>query len=85
MSISIRTFRVAAAAFVLAGLLGSLLPGPAVAAERGRREVVHHRAYHPARQESWGYDRPTYVQAPPPVIYSPPAYSPGINLMFNIR
>jgi hypothetical protein len=82
MSIQISTLRAAAAAFVLAGLLGSLLPGPALAAERGRREAVHHQAYHHQR---WGYDAPTYVQAPPPIIYSPPAYSPGINLMFNIR
>ena len=42
---------------------------------RGRRE----------RRPAYGYDAPTYVPDPPPVVYAPPQPPPGLSLMFNFR
>jgi hypothetical protein len=48
-----------------------------------RRRVVHDRREAPP---VYGYDVPTYVPDPPPVVYAPPApSSSGLNLFFSFR
>lgn len=39
------------------------------------------RGYRPA----YGYDAPSYVETPPPIIYAPPVPSAGLNFMLNFR
>ena len=43
--------------------------------DRGRRVV----------RPVYGYDAPTYVPDPPPVVYAPPAPSGGLSFFFNFR
>ncbi len=64
--------RIAAAALAAATLIVGVA-GPAGADDRDHRgrRVVHHRHYAPPRP-AWGYDQPSYVAAPPPVVYAPP-------------
>jgi hypothetical protein len=46
------------------------------------RHVVHHR---PPPRPAWGYDAPTYVQTPPPVVYAPPVYQSPFNLGLSLN
>jgi hypothetical protein len=73
--------RAAAAALAIAVLLGSVA-GPAIADSRDHRRPVRHRRAPPPR---WGYDQPTYVQAPPPVVYAPPEGPAALNFSVNLR
>jgi hypothetical protein len=63
--------RIAAAALAVATLIAGVA-GPAGADSRDHRDRnVRHRHYAPPRQ-AWGYDQPSYVAAPPPLVYAPP-------------
>lgn len=57
--------------------------------QRGERDQHDRREVRePIRRErrpAYGYDAPTYGEAPPPIVYAPPAPTAGINLMFNFR
>ncbi|HUK60830.1 MAG TPA: hypothetical protein VLV50_16485 [Stellaceae bacterium] len=47
----------------------------------------HHHRPPPPPPPAWGYDRPTYVPAPPPVVYAPEAPPAAINfgISLNLR
>jgi len=80
-----RRLRLAVAALAVTAIAGGLA-APSVAAPRDRgRHPVHHGYRRPP--PAYGYGVPTYVPAPPPLVYSPPAYaSPfSLGLSFNIR
>jgi len=63
--------RIIAAALAAATLIAGVA-GPAGADPRDRHDRhVRHRHYAPAAP-AWGYDQPSYVAAPPPVVYAPP-------------
>ena len=73
--------RLGAAALVVAMSAASL--GPAFAEDRDhhRDRRVHHVRRPPSPPpRAWGYDRPDYVQAPPPLVYAAPAPPAAINL-----
>lgn len=58
--------------------------------QRGERAANHERrdVREPIRRDrrpAYGYDVPTYGEAPPPIVYAPPEPPAGINLMFNFR
>ena len=90
------------ALLVLAGAVGLGTAAPAYAApphndrghndggyhdNRGRHEGWHRPAHyaHPYGYGSYGYG-PSYVVAPPPVVYyGPPEPSPGINLILPLN
>ena len=48
--------------------------------DRGRHE--EHRP--PPRVYGYGYDAPSYVRAPPPVVYATPELPPVINFGFSL-
>jgi hypothetical protein len=90
--------RAVTAALLLSFALGGIAFSPAAAQDRdrhddrGRHEERRpvRRPHHPS-PPAWGYDAPSYVQAPPPVVYAPPAPPealfgvPGISLQLNFR
>jgi hypothetical protein len=84
-------------AVAVALAVGSILAGPALAAEHRRGERREHewrwpRNYRPYGY-GYGYAAPPVVYAPPPVVYAPPppvVYAPpppppGISFVFPIR
>lgn len=81
-----RWARALTVAVLAAAVAMGALAGPARADEHGRhRRPPHHRPIRrPPRPVVMGYDAPTYVEAPPPIVYAPPAppalLSLGINL-----
>lgn len=85
--------RAGAGILALAVVLGGLaVPADAGGRDRGdRRDVHRHVVHRPPPPPAWGYAAPSYVQAPPPVVYAPPAPppvvfpAPGLSLNFNIR
>ncbi len=81
------------AAALVAAVLAGGLAGAALAQDRDRDHGRDHRP--PPRHErhrppppppvAWGYDQPTYVQAPPPIVYSAPAPPAAINFGLNLN
>jgi hypothetical protein len=82
------TIRASAAALAVTLLIGGMAH-PAFA-QRDRRDERHRVVHRPPPRPAWGYRAPSYVEAPPPVVYAPPAppplvYSPpGISLSVSI-
>jgi hypothetical protein len=79
--------RAAAAALAMMMLVGGVAHTAAADPrgrdrDRGRHVVRHYRRPPPA---AWGYGQPSYVQAPPPVVYGPPEMPPAINFSLNFR
>lgn len=81
--------RAGAGVLALTLLLGGLAM-PAYAQGRGDRHPVRRHVVHRPPRPAWGYAAPSYVEAPPPVVYAPPAPPPlvlpvpGISLNVNI-
>lgn len=88
-----RMIRAAAAALAMAVLLGGVAsPAGADPYDRDqhdqhdqRRAPVRHRRPPPPPRRDWGYDVPTYVQAPPPMVYAPPEGPAVLNFSLNFR
>jgi len=75
--------RAAAAALAMVMLVGGVAQTAAADPRDRGRHVVRHYRHPPPR--AWGYGQPTYVQAPPPVVYGPPEMPPAINFSLNLR
>jgi hypothetical protein len=74
-------------AAVTVAMLGGGLSMPSQAEDRDHNDRHPVRHYHHAPPPAYGYDAPTYVQTPPPLVYAPPSYASPFNLglSFNIR
>jgi hypothetical protein len=71
-------FRVATAALAAAVLIAGV--ASTASAEPRDRQVRHERHYRrPAPRPAWGYDQPSYVAAPPPLVYAPPSGPAVLN------
>lgn len=75
--------RAGATAFAVAFFVVGIAAGPAHADDRDHRDRRHFQ--HRPPPPNWGYDQPTYVPAPPPVVYAPPIPPAGINFSLNLR
>lgn len=75
--------RAAAAAVAMVLLVGGAA-GTATAdpRDRGREHHFRHRRPPPP---NWGYDQPSYVAVPPPLVYAPEAPPAAINFSLNFR
>lgn len=75
------------AGVAVAVAIGMLLPGPANA---DPRDYHHGRDYHrhyrrPPPRPVYGYGAPTYVPAPPPVVYSPVGPPAALNFIIPLN
>jgi hypothetical protein len=81
-------FRVAVAAIAAAMLIAGAV-APASADEHGdRRGRNDHHERHdrrPPPRPAWGYDQPSYVEAPPPMVYAPPQEPAFLNFGITLR
>jgi hypothetical protein len=68
--------RIAAAALAVVLLMGGVASADPPH-DRDRRD--HHVRHYAPPPRAWGYGQPTYVQAPPPVVYAPPALPAVLN------
>jgi hypothetical protein len=80
-SVDARRYGLVIVAVVLAGAQVT----PSLAADRDHHDrrparYVHHGPPPPA----YGYDAPTYVATPPPMVYAPPAYASPFNLGLSL-
>jgi len=64
-------FRAAVATALAAVTLIAAVPASADERDRHGGHERYHRA--PPPRQAWGYGQPSYVEAPPPVVYAPPA------------
>lgn len=74
------------AGLALALAAGAFAAAPAAAADRhddrGRQHHVDHRRHW--RPPAYGYGAPTYVPAPPPVVYAPPGPPAALNFIIPL-
>jgi len=83
-----RSARCLTAVMALAFAVAALGAGPARADEHPRHPRPHHRPVHhhpPPPPVVMGYDAPTYVASPPPLVYAPPAPPAVISLGINLN
>lgn len=79
------------AGVAVAVAIGMFLPGPANADPRDRHDHDHYRHdqhyRHVYRRPApvYGYGAPTYVPAPPPVVYSPVGPPAALNFIFPLN
>ena len=69
----------------LAAAIGTLLPGPVIAAPRDYHRGRNYHHYHrPPPRPVYGYGAPSYVPAPPPVVYSPVGPPAALNFIIPL-
>jgi len=79
--------RLSLVALVVAFVAGGMTDTAVAQPYPYHRPPPRHFRRRPPPPPTWGYDRPTYVPAPPPVVYAPPGPPAAINfgLSLNLR
>jgi hypothetical protein len=79
--------RCAVAALVVGIVAAGMIGGASAQDYRDHRPPPpRHYRHRPPPPPAWGYDQPTYVPAPPPVVYAAPAPPAAIfGLSLNLR
>ncbi len=71
----------AVAAILAAAMIGTATAQP----YPYHRPPPRHHYRPPPPPPAWGYDQPTYVPAPPPVVYAPEGPPAAINFGLNLN